>query len=64
MAFFAPKDRSLFMVYAERYATMSFENLLVRCLGLIGPLPVKDKIREEDSRKSKEAYYDDSAQRT
>tara|TARA_B100001079_G_C15912829_1_gene298793 strand:- start:260 stop:418 length:159 start_codon:yes stop_codon:yes gene_type:complete len=52
------------MFYAERYATISFENLLVRCLGLIGPLPVKDKIREENSGKSKEAYYDDSAQRT
>ena len=52
------------MSYAERYATMSFENLLVRCLGLIDPLPVKDKIREENSIKSKEAYYDYSAQST
>jgi hypothetical protein len=52
------------MFYAERYATIFSENLLVRCLGLISPLPVKDKIREENSIKSKEAYYDDSAQRT
>ena len=44
---YAPKARKIIEKVAEGSATTSPEMLVERCLELMGPLPVKDKTKEE-----------------